>query len=103
MELVLAALPLLALLACPLTMMFCASHMLRRRGNGAPSAGDASSASRSREERVAALEGQLTTIQTELAALKTAERVPAASRTRETNRAQPSAVPAMSHAPHRLD
>ena len=68
MDVVLAVLPVLAFLACPLMMVFCLFGM-RKTGGDAPAA-QSQAASQLPEERVAALQLQLQEIQGELAALQ---------------------------------
>ena len=72
MELVLAALPLLAFLACPLMMLVCVVG-IRRMGCGTPQANPAPPPTGTREERAAALQQQLRAVQAELSALQQAE------------------------------
>lgn len=72
MELVLAALPFLAFLACPLMMLVCVVGM-RRMGRGAPQANPAPAPTGTREERMAALHQQLRAVQAELGAVRQAE------------------------------
>lgn len=79
MELALTALPLLAFLVCPLMMLFCVVGM-RKMGCSTPRTTEAQTAGQTREERVAALEGQLATVQSDLAALRAAEGQPDADR-----------------------
>ena len=67
MELFMSVLPFVALLACPLMMVFCVFGM-RKMGCAAPA-----TTSQAPAERVAALQQQLGAIQTELAALQATE------------------------------
>lgn len=67
MDVVLAVLPFLAFLACPLLMGLCMFGM-GKKGGDAP-AMQSPAASQLPEERVAALQAQLQEIQAELAAL----------------------------------
>jgi len=69
MDLALTALPFLVFLACPVMMLFCVVGM-RKMGCSSPRTKEAQTAAPSREVRVAALEGQLATVQSELAALR---------------------------------
>ena len=68
MDVVLAILPFLAFLACPLLMGFCMFGM-RKKGGDPPSL-QFQEASQLPEERVAVLQAQLQDIQAELAALQ---------------------------------
>lgn len=68
MDMVLAVLPFLFFLACPLMMVFCMFGM-RKKGGDAPTT-QTQAASPLPAERVAALQVQLQDIQTELAALQ---------------------------------
>ncbi len=97
MELILTALPFLALLACPLMMVFCVFGM-RKAGCSSPTAGETQG---SREERVAALEGQLASVQAELTALRTTERPASASRPPESSSYGVTALPEVAHATQR--
>lgn len=72
MELVLAALPFLAFLACPLMMLFCVVGM-RRMGCGASQESPAPAPTGTRGERVDALQQQLRAVQAELSALQQVE------------------------------
>lgn len=72
MERVLLVLPFLALLVCPLTMLFCIVGM-RKMGCSTSRAGDAQTPPATRPDHVAALQRQLLTIQAELAALHPSE------------------------------
>lgn len=72
MEFALAALPYLVFLACPLMMVVCVVGM-RKAGCSSSSATAQDTSGQPREARVAALEGQLAMIQTELQALRAAE------------------------------
>ncbi len=72
MELIWAVLPFVAFLACPLMMVFCVVGM-RKAGCSAPQANEAQASSQLSEERVAALQQQLRTIQAELATLQPTE------------------------------
>lgn len=99
MEFVLTALPFLLFLACPLMMLICVVGMRRagcrtRRASGHTS-------SQTREERVVALEGQLATIQTELAALRAAEAKPAPGHGLSTGRPEAEPIPEVGHAARR--
>lgn len=84
MDLLVALLPLLALLACPLVMVFCMSHMLGR-GNRASRSTQTAATAQPREERIAALESRLDEIRAELSTL------------------QASASPTAGHAPRSND
>lgn len=97
MEFLVAALPFLAFLACPLMMVFCMAGM-RKAGCGAPKGGETQG---SREERIAALEGQLAAIRTELSALGAAEAAPSGDANRGANRPGATAVPEMAYASQR--
>ena len=81
MELVLAMVPFLAVLACPLMMLLCVVGM-HRMGHGASRAGTTAPVG-SRGERVAILHQQLRAIQAELAAHEATP--PASDGARETN------------------
>lgn len=72
MDLALTALPFLVFLACPVMMLLCVVGM-RKMGCSSPRTKEAQTAAPSREVRVAALEGQLATVQSELAKLRPAE------------------------------
>ena len=74
MDLLVAALPFLVLLACPLMMVFCVFGM-RRMGGATPRANEAAGAT-SPEERIADLHLQVRAIQAELAALEAVDRNP---------------------------
>lgn len=76
MDVVLALLPVLAVLACPLMMGFCLFGM-RKKGSDAPAL-ETQAASPLPEARVAALQQQLQAIQTELTALQPAPAAPPA-------------------------
>jgi len=71
MELALAALPFLVFLACPVMMLLCVVGM-RKMSCSSPRTTGAQTAGKSRDVRGAALEGQLATVQSELAALRVA-------------------------------
>ncbi len=70
MDVALTALPFLLFLACPLMMVFCILGM-RKAGCSTSSADAEDASAQPRGARVAALEGQLALIQTELRALRT--------------------------------
>lgn len=69
MDMIWTVLPFLALLACPLMMVVCLFGM-GKMGGAAPAASETQSASQLPQERVAALQHQLQTIQAELTALQ---------------------------------
>ena len=69
MDLLLAALPFLVLLACPLAMVFCMRGM-RGRGSKASQPTQMEAAPQTREARIAALEGRLEEIRGELTTLQ---------------------------------
>lgn len=69
MELVWSVLPFVALLACPLMMVFCLTGM-RKMGCAAPPATQAQAESQLPAARVVALQQQLRAIQDELTALQ---------------------------------
>ncbi len=87
MEVLLAGLPFLVLLACPLAMVYC---MYRMRGGRS----DASQTTQveatplSREERIASLEGRMEELRTELTTLQGTTR-PAADRPHRADRLEP--------------
>ena len=81
MELVLAMVPFLAVLACPLMMLLCVVGV-HRMGRGASQVGTTAPVG-SGHERVAMLHQQLRAIQAELTALKATP--PASDGARETN------------------
>ena len=92
MEFALAALPFLLFLACPLMMVVCVAGM-RRAGCSTSSAAAEDTSVQPREARVAALEGQLAMIQTELQVLRMTkdarpapEPSPSAGRSRDDHR-----------------
>ena len=94
MEFLVAALPFLLFLACPLMMVFCMVGM-RKAGCSTSKAGETEG---SREERIASLEGQLATIQTELTALHAAEATPPGNGSRAANGSGVTAMPEVAHA-----
>ena len=71
MDVLWAVLPALALLACPLMMVFCFVGM-RRMGHGTSDAAVTTGSTAPREARIATLEQQLLALQGELAALRAA-------------------------------
>lgn len=75
MEFVLPALPFLLFLACPLMMIFCVVGM-RKSGCSTSSVAAEDTSIQPRDARVAALEGQLAMIQTELQTLRTEDGKP---------------------------
>ncbi|MGH2618338.1 MAG: hypothetical protein ACRDJC_24170 [Thermomicrobiales bacterium] len=99
MELVLAVLPFLAFLACPLMMALCFFSM-RKTGCAAPST-ETQAASQLPEERVAALQQQLHAIQTELTALQPAPAPPPALAPVSGNDRLVDVVPGAAHAARR--
>lgn len=94
MESFVGALPFLLFLACPVMMVFCMRGM-RKAGCSTSKPGETQG---SREERIAALEGQLATIQTELTALHTAEATPSSAVSREANGSGVTQLPEVAHA-----
>jgi len=78
MEFVLAALPILAFVACPLMMLACAVG-IRGMARSSGCADAVPSPAATREKRIAALEAQLRTIQAELAAFQETEDAPGAN------------------------
>lgn len=72
MEMVLAVLPVLAFLACPIMMAFCFFGMRKMGGDTSPLTG-AQAVAQLPEERVAALQQQLHTIQAELTSLQSSD------------------------------
>lgn len=97
MEFVLAALPFLFFLACPLLMVFCVVGM-RKSGCGTSPAAAEDASAQPREARVAALEGQLAMVQTELQALRTEDLKPAPDTSPSAGRSGANQPPEVDHA-----
>ncbi len=91
MELIWVVLPFLALLACPLMMVFCMRGM-RRPGAGSSCASGTTASAQTREERIETLERQLGTIQGELASLRAEEVVAPAVADEAPRPGQPAPV-----------
>lgn len=96
MEFLLAGLPFLFFLACPLMMVLCMVGM-RKKGCSAPSASVGPTSSASPEARAAALENQLMTIQSELLALRTEEAKRACDNHHDAVRLGATATPEAGH------
>lgn len=88
MEFAFIALPLLALLACPLMMLFCVVGM-RKIGCRTPR----TTIGQTGDAGITALQNQLTAVQSELAALREAEAQPSADRSPRAIRPETASTP----------
>lgn len=101
MEFALSALPYLFFLACPLMMVFCVVGM-RKSGCNTSSSAVQDTSAQPREARVAALEGQLAMIQTELQALRREDVRPASATSAGTSRPRADHQPEVEHGARQL-